>query len=276
MEIVYRALKSPEEMERAVDLQKNYWGEDGLSLVPSHMLLSMANYGGQVLGAYDGERLVGVLMGFIGADISHEDSTPAAQRLLVMSKRMIVLPEYRSHKIGEQLKQRQRQYALQHGIPLVTWTFDPLLARNAYLNIHKLGAIGQHYQLDYFGAHASNPTLSADRLVANWWVAHPHLERPAERPHPDAPCFNRVEHRPDFPVPHDLHPLTDEAQWLLEIPADFHALQARESKLSAHWRAHIRQAMQALFGAGYLATDVIRYHERVYYVFTRDDGSFSF
>ncbi|MCS6835088.1 MAG: hypothetical protein NZ750_03610 [Anaerolineae bacterium] len=276
-EILYRTLRSPAEMEQVVELQKGYWGDDGLALVPSHMLLSIANYGGQVVGAYDGDELVGVLIGFLGADIDADDAQSAAARLLVMSKRMIVLPQYRSQKIGEHLKWLQRDYALRHGVQLITWTFDPLLARNAYLNLHKLGAVGQRYQIDYFGASASHPTLSADRLVANWWVRHPHAQPNAPRPLPDnAQSFNRVRPFGDFSAPSELEGLQRPCSaWLVEIPADFPALQSVDPMLAADWRAHIRQAFTALLEAGYLASDFLRRDNRTFYVFTPDDGTFT-
>jgi predicted GNAT superfamily acetyltransferase len=276
-EILYRTLHSPAEMEQAVELQKGYWGDDGLALVPAHMLLSIANYGGQVIGAYDGDDLIGVLIGFIGADIDADDEQSAAARLLVMSKRMIVLPQYRSQKIGEHLKWLQRDYALRHGIQLVTWTFDPLLARNAYLNLHKLGAVGQHYQINYFGASAAHPNLSADRLAAHWWIRHPHAQPSAPRTLPDdAQPFNRVQPFGDFIAPTSLQAIQPCPAWLLEIPADFSALQSVDPTLAADWRAHIREAMTSLLQAGCLASDFLRHEGRTFYVFTPDDGTFAF
>jgi len=276
-DIIYRHLHTPAEMEQAVDLQKSYWGDDGLSLVPAHMLLSIANYGGQVIGAYDGSQLVGVLMGFLGADLEAIDQQAAAARLLLMSKRMIVMPQYRSQKIGEQLKWLQRDYALRHAVQLVTWTFDPLLARNAYLNLHKLGAVGQRYQVDYFGTSAAHPTLSADRLAAHWWVRHPHAQPHAARPLPNAmQPFNHVEARGAFRVPLGLETLTPHPAWLVEIPANFPDLQRADPDLAAGWRAHIRAALTMLLQAGYLASDFLRQDERTFYVFTPDDGTFTF
>jgi chorismate synthase len=267
-----RALHTPDELQQAVELQKIYWGSDMSDIVPLHMLLSMAHYGGHVFGAYVEGALVGLLMGFLGAKITPEDRTPARDTLLVMSKRMVVLPEYRNYKIGEQLKQAQRRFALDHGVALVTWTFDPLIARNAYLNLHKLGAVGQAYELNFFGANAANPTLSGDRLVANWWVAHPHTADRSTREYPDAVLVSAVEAgRPRF-----LGAALGEAALLLEIPPDILGLAAADAGLAEAWRAYAREAFPALLAAGYLATDVIRRGEQTFYVFTPDDGTFTF
>lgn len=264
MNIQIRSLATMEELEAAVELQKIYWGEDMGDLVPHHMLLSFSRYGGHVHGAYEDGRLVGVLMGFLGAEISTDGTEDALSRLYVMSKRMVVLPEYRGKKIGEDLKLAQRDFAIRHNIQLVTWTFDPLLSRNAYLNLHKLGAVGQHYRENYFGASASNPVLSADRLEVNWWVKHPHMSYRTEQNAASAPIANEATQRfaiPDAPVIR------------LEIPAEFQTLEATEA---ANWRAFIRPSFQALLEAGYIATDFIRVENRVFYVFTRDDGTYSF
>ena len=276
IEITIRTLHSPEEMEAAVDLQKIYWGDDMGDLVPGHMLTSIANYGGHVHGAFDGDKMVGMLLGFLGADISPNDTRHAPSRMLVMSKRMVVLPEYRSHKIGEKLKLAQADFARQHGIQLVTWTFDPLLSRNAYLNLHKLGAIGQKYLEDYFGGKSGNPVLQSDRLVANLWVNHPHVTNRAVIDANNAPVANGVSlSSASLLVPQDFH-TPDSLCIRLEIPMEFQPIESLDMQLARHWRDHVRQGFNSLLGAGYIATDFMRVENRVFYVFTRDDGSFDF
>jgi chorismate synthase len=264
MSISIYSLATTEELETAVELQKVYWGDDMGDLVPHHMLLSFSRYGGHVHGAYDEGRLVGVLMGFLGAEINTDGNEDAPSRLYVMSKRMVVLPEYRGKKIGEDLKLAQRDFAIRHNIQLVTWTFDPLLSRNAYLNLHKLGAVGQHYRENYFGASASNPVLSADRLEVNWWVKHPHTTYRTQQNAENAPLANNAKqdfHLPNAPVIR------------LEIPSEFQSLEPAEAPA---WREFIRPAFISLLEAGYIATDFIRVENRVFYVFTRDDGSYTF
>jgi chorismate synthase len=286
--ITIRELTTSAEMATAVDLQKNYWGEDMGALVPAHMLMSLATHGGHIPAAFDGDKMIGLLIGFVGADLSDSDDTrPIAKRLLVMSKRMVVLPDYRSHNIGTLLKLAQRDFAIRYGIELVTWTFDPLLARNAYLNLYKLGAIGQRYAVNYFGADTAYQMLSDDRLVVNWWVSHPHTQ-----PHVDgtAPKFSIQELlasgvcllNPAQRNPAGL--LTPPATLttpfgdilLLEIPMDFVALQQEDNALGRAWRDHVREAFQLAFGAGYVVTSFAREDERTCYVFTRDDGTYTF
>lgn len=274
--ITIRTLHTSAEMDAAVALQKVYWGDNMADLVPAHMLLSMARYGGHIHAAYDGDNMVGMLMGFLGSDIHPDDAHDAPSQLYVMSKRMVVLPAYRGQKIGEHLKQAQRQFAQQHNIQLVLWTFDPLLSRNAYLNLHKLGAIGQKYEENYFGTDATNPVLSADRLQVNWWVNHPSLKKRQHINASNLPILNPVSlSENSLLVPHDLKQLSDDAL-RLEIPMEFVPLERIDPDLGQQWRDTVREAFTYLLSNGYLATDFARIENRVFYIFTRDDGTYTF
>jgi predicted GNAT superfamily acetyltransferase len=169
-----RTLQKLEEMHEAVELQKTYWGTDLESVVPAHMLFSLATSGGHVIAAFDGDKMIAVVIGFLGTDIQ-EPTRPAMANLRIVSKRMIVLPEYRGQGVGYKLKKRQREFAMRQGIRLVTWTFDPLLTANAHLNIRKLGAISTSYFEDYYGTSNEgglSRTGSSDRLLVEWWVTN--------------------------------------------------------------------------------------------------------
>lgn len=275
-EIAIRTLHSVDEMSAAVDLQRVYWGNNMEDLVPEHMLLSIARYGGHIHAAYDGGKMVGLLIGFLGADIHPDNAVDAPSQLYVMSKRMVVLPEYRGQRIGEYLKQAQRQFAMRHNIQLVLWTFDPLLSRNAYLNLHKLGAVGQKYEKDYFGTSAGNPVLSADRLQVNWWVNHPLLNEQKEIDFANLPVVNSVSLSDDgLLIPNDFQLLENEIL-RLEIPIEFAPLERVDPDLAKRWRDFVRHAFTELLNAGYLATDFARIENRVFYIFTQDDGTFTF
>jgi len=283
-EITLREIRTPAEMDEAVDLQKIYWGEDMGALVPAHMLLAIVNHGGHVPAAFDGDRMVGLLIGFLGADRDAVTADKLLSRcMLVMSKRMVVLPEYRSYNIGTRLKLAQREFALTYQIPLVTWTFDPVLARNAYLNLHKLGAVGQKYAVSYFGSDSAYAMLSDDRLVANWWVAHSHAVIHAEGRAPSlsqatlltVQTLNETTLYDDLLRPgHTNTPVGEPL--LLEIPMDYPTLEKRDAGLARAWRDHLRECFTTAFEAGYLATDFMREGDKTYYVFTRDDGTFDF
>lgn len=275
-DITIRALQTADELEAAVDLQKVYWGHQMTDLVPYHMLLSIMKYGGHVYGALDGDVLVGMLLGFLGAELLPQGHEPAPQRLFVMSKRLVVLPEYRGRKIGERLKRAQRDFARRHSIPLVRWTFNPLLARNAYLNLHKLRAVGQQYEEDYFGQGVTHETLRADRLVTNWWVNHPHVEHPPVYHPAQYPVANTVSLTSHgYLEPSQVETVSSPIV-RLEIPSEFEPIVRNQPTLAAQWRLHVRQAMPALLQRGYVAVDFVRLENRAFYVFSRNTQGYQF
>jgi predicted GNAT superfamily acetyltransferase len=267
-DIKIRRLLSAAEHDQAVELQKSYWGEDAAYLVPRHMLHSVSHYGGHVLGAFDGDGLVGLVIGFIGTDIDIDapDARPAMANLLIMSKRMAVLPAYRGRNIGFRLKMAQRDIAMKQAIRLVTWTVDPLLAANAHLNIRKLGAVIQRFSANYFGLDAPD-SLRADRLIVEWWVAHRRVtERAAGRGSRlalkqyldvHAPIVNRADASGDWLKPRSMTDVPGSSFALVEIPADFRELEAAHRSLADQWRYHIRDVFSRMLTAGFVVTDFV-------------------
>lgn len=120
--------------------------------------------GGQVLGAFDGGRMIGFTMALAGV---HDDG-----KVFLHSHMTAVVPEFRDRGVGRMLKLLQRDDALRRGIGLVEWTFDPLELKNAYFNLVRLGAVVRRFIPNCYGItdsplHAGLPT---DRLVAEWWL----------------------------------------------------------------------------------------------------------
>lgn len=293
--ITIRLLHELDEMYEAVELQKIYWGDDVESLVPAHMLFTIAKSGGHVIVAEDndlGNRMVGVLIGLLATDVPATDNRPAMTSLMIASKRMVVLPEYRGSGIGNRLKLAQRDQAIKQGIRLISWTFDPLLAPNAYLNLSKLGCTCQKYLQDYYGTNAENPLVtlgSSDRLVADWWVTQRRVE---ERIHGGRPTIS-VENYLNanatiFNTPHvvdgKLYPeenpqLPTGVFTLLEVPLNYTAMLNTDPALAMQWQGHIRGAFQYLMSQGYIALDFVRDHyegrDRGFYLMG-DDSDYNF
>lgn len=277
-------LMSTAQHQQAVELQKHYWGDDASNLVPRHMLFSISHYGGHVLGAYDGHELVGFVIGFIGADIDVDDENarPAMANLLIMSKRMLVLPGYRGRNIGYRLKMAQRDIALKQAIRLVTWTVDPLLAANAHLNIRKLGAVIQRFSANYFGLEEKDG-LRADRLIVDWWVSHRRVaERAAGRGSKltlrqyldvRAPIVNRADASGDWLRPRPMTAAPGSSFALVEIPADFRELEAAHRSLADQWRYHIRAVFSRMLSADFIVTDFVsdmfEGRKRAFYLLSR-------
>lgn len=266
-QITIRPLYELAEMYDAVELQKTYWGEEIESVVPAHMLFTIALYGGQVLAAMDGDKMIGVLIGLLGADMT-QDERPAMANLMIASKRMVVLPEYRSQGIGYQLKLAQREFAIKQGIRLVTWTFDPLLSRNGYLNLRKLGSISQKYVENLFGTGGELSSLgSSDRFSVEWWVWTPRVEARVNgedgKPSLDAEIergamiVNPTAQKNGYIYPSDHDINVDETHLLVEIPPNYPDIETADPGLALGWRDHSRGIFQNLMGRGYLVTDFI-------------------
>jgi len=155
------------EFEACLDLEKRVWGSNDLDVVPSAMFVVVHETGGQVLGAFDRDA-GGQMVGFTLAMAAFRGPLR-----YLHSHMTAVLEPYRDRGIGRLLKQFQRSDALERGVELVEWTFDPLELRNAYFNIERLGVIVRRYLPNIYGIttsplHGGMPT---DRLVAEWWLA---------------------------------------------------------------------------------------------------------
>jgi len=180
---VIRELHAEAELREAVALQKTIWGWEDADLLPFRMYVVATKIGGQLLGAFDGERIIGFCLSIPGVKPDG--------KVYLHSHMMGVLPEYRNQGIGRQLKARQKEDALARGIDLIEWTFDPLDMKNAYFNIERLGVIVRRYVRNQYGISSSmlHGGLPTDRCVAEWW-----LEKPREQ----VAVVERIEVPPDI------------------------------------------------------------------------------
>ena len=266
-----KLLKTLDEMRVAVELQKTFWGNDLESIIPAHMLFSIASYGGHVLAATDGTLMVGVLIGFLGTNME-ETARPAMANLQMVSKRMVVLSEYRGQGVGYRLKLAQRDATIQQGVRLVTWTFDPLMALNAHLNIRKLGAISHRYLEDYYGTSDEGrlATLgSSDRLQVEWWVTNRRVEERLNGKRGDlnlqqyldanTPIANATtgdSHGTPWPAEQTIMP--SGTLVLVEIPVNFSTIAKNDPVLARAWRLHSRDLFKRLMSVGFVVTDFVR------------------
>lgn len=164
-----RRLTALAEFDRCVELQRQVWEFADLDLVPTPIFVVAAHTGGQVLGAFDGEQIVGFILALAGY---------REGRVFLHSHMAAVLPRYQNAGVGRRLKFEQRAEALERGIRLVEWTFDPLELRNAHFNLERLGAIARHYLPNLYGQTTSplHGSLPTDRLVAEWWIDTPRVD----------------------------------------------------------------------------------------------------
>jgi predicted GNAT superfamily acetyltransferase len=184
--ILIRECEGHDELEACVRLQVETWGYDQADVIPRKAFLVMQKIGGQIIGAFDtslpdaspqGEpnSLVGFAMSLPGVKSGAKNGL--APRPYLHSHMLAVREPYRNRGLGAQLKLEQRREAMSRGIRLIEWTFDPLEIKNAFLNIHKLGAIVCGYRVNFYGVSSSRLQggLPTDRLLAEWHLDSPRV-----------------------------------------------------------------------------------------------------
>lgn len=208
-----RDLNGMAEFRLAEELQNAVWGREDTA-DPADLMMVIQHEGGLVAGAFQDGGLIGYIFGFPTRDLTIQHS-----------HRLAVLPQARGLGLGRRLKLYQRDWCLERGITHVRWTFDPLRATNAHLNIGRLGARVTTYHVDYYGAmEGINQGTPSDRLLADWFLRSNAATALAEgRPHLDAPIALRL------PIPRDFAKLLDTDR----AAALAHRLRVRDMMLKA-------------------------------------------
>ncbi len=181
-----RSLTTIAELRAVEALQRAIWGMTDRDVVPAHQLLAASASGGIVLGAVEPSGdLVGFCYGFVGQ---------RAGQFLFYSHMAGVIPRARERGVAFRLKRAQRAAALDRGLDHMIWTYDPLQGANAYLNLHKLGARGSRYYVDYYGEMDDelNRGRPSDRLEVDWWLNDPRVEALMRGATPPLPEGERV------------------------------------------------------------------------------------
>lgn len=235
-----RELDGNAEFLRCLELQKLIWGSDFAEAVPPAILMVARRTGGIVAGAFVDD---GVLAGFVFGITGFVDGAPVH-----WSDMLGVRPDCRGRGIGLALKCYQRETLLARGVTRVRWTFDPLEARNAYINLNRLGATASEYIRDCYGnsdspLHAGLPT---DRLVIDWQLDSAAVRRRMEAA--GGPAGNAGAERDAGSA--------DVAE--IRVPADFQQLRARDMEEARRWRETTRREFEERFARGYVATSVLR------------------
>jgi len=260
-----RTLTTADELRQVFDLEQTIWGYESIEdSVPVIMLLVSVRTGGLVVGAYDGNRLVGFAYALPGI----RDGKP-----FQWSHMLGVVPEYRASGLGRRLKVEQRRLAMQSGVDLIAWTYDPLQAANAHLNFAKLGTIAREYHLDaYPGSsstlHAGTPT---DRLIAEWWLrsdrvverlsaaagGEPERQRVAAALASGVVAVNRVREAGEWLAPDGQDLSLDAPRLAVTIPTGFTEMQQRDLPLARAWRLATREIFTTHLARGYEVTDFL-------------------
>jgi predicted GNAT superfamily acetyltransferase len=256
--IVIRDLETIEDLRKVEPVEREVWGLADRDVAPMTLLIACKEAGSILVGAFDGNALVGFAFAF--PSIEHGG-------LAMHSHMLALLPQYRDLDLGYKLKLAQRQRALEKGITKMSWTFDPLQSRNAHFNFAKVGVLSDCYRIDFYG-HDSSSVLhqnGTDRLWLTWPMDSGRVERrlscreqsTRELPSDAVPVvMAELGGRPC----HGRFPAalaTKKAS--IAIPNDIVSLEGRDSAVAWEWRLATRWAFTELMKAGFVVTD---YHRR--------------
>ncbi|MYD72098.1 MAG: GNAT family N-acetyltransferase [Acidobacteria bacterium] len=236
--LTFRRFESREDYAACVALQRDVWGDDFVDVVPATILMVSQRVGGVSAGAFDPDgRLVGFVFGITGFD----GGGPVH-----WSDMLAVRPEARGRGIGKRLKLFQRDLLLAQGVRRMHWTYDPLVARNANLNLNGLGARAVEYVPNMYGDTRStlHAGLETDRFVVEWELDEKTTSGPAgggtgdENPVVDV-TFDDGAGLPDDPAVR------------IAVPADIDAVKSTDPERARAWQRTHRRAFGWYLTHGY-------------------------
>lgn len=267
--VVVKELRTIEEIEEVRQLEREIWASE---CVPVHQIVSSINNGGLVLGAYLKDELVG----FNYSHAGFLDGEPYLYSHLLGIKR-----EFRELGIGELIKHKQKEIAGEMGYAKSKWGFDPLEARNGYLNFTKLRTYSKTYLPNYYGElnDPFNKLLPSDRILVEWnindgdylrWDSK--IEELKEEAVEIAPWCLSIVGLPildkDHAFDHNMSFIKD--AYLLPVPLSFQKIKIESPSLAEDWRYKVRTIFQTLFSQGYAVVHLTQKNEHVgHYLFVK-------
>jgi chorismate synthase len=243
--------------DACVLLQKVVWGLADIEVTSAIQLIATVHAGGLLQLA---ETTQGEPVGFSYAFPALRGGLPHLH-----SDMLAVIPEYQRQGVGLRLKWAQREEALSRGIGLITWTFDPMQARNAHLNLRRLGAVAVEFLPDFYGVTTSalHHGMRTDRLLILWELNSARVkerlregEPPRTEPAPPFPRINDVKWQAGWPVSSDPHLDLQAPELLLEIPPDWDVLAKAAPRVAEGWHNRVQTAFTEYFARGYVAADL--------------------
>lgn len=241
-----RILQGVAEQNLAREIFDLVWPSDEGTQITSNLLQALSHSGAYLSGGFIGGEIVVASFAFPGIDNEGH--------LHLHSHMAAVKPEYRNRNLGSAIKWHQRDWALAHGYQRITWTFDPLVRRNAKLNLGKLGARVFEYFPDFYGdlpdaLNAGDPT---DRAMARWDLDSGRVKAASENQLQGIePTDIRVALGIDGGIPIEKHVLKDLRTVLCYIPADIIEIRAQDSALALKWRLALRNQLQPRLESGW-------------------------
>jgi predicted GNAT superfamily acetyltransferase len=240
--VTLRPLSTLDDADRILEVMIATWGAH--QLLPREMIHALAESGNVPWGAFDGEEMIGYVLGWTGID--PEEGLHAHSHMLA------ALPDRRHQGVGFALKLAQRAQALEQGIHLVRWTFDPLVARNAYFNLWKLGAVADQFRRDFYGqmTDSLNRGERSDRFVVRWDLDRP--PGPRDITGSDGSAVLERSDDGDAPAPVSVG-VPSGGVALVQIPREYADIRRRAPGLAGAWRDALAEAAEACLDAGLVA-----------------------
>jgi predicted GNAT superfamily acetyltransferase len=252
--VIVRALRAPAEFRQAQEVARRAWGWPDRDLPPITDLVATAHVGGVVAGAFEGQDMLGFVTGLPRVGLGEP---------CLHSHMLAVVPEAQGRGLAVRLKLFQRRFCLDRGVRLVTWTYDPLLVKNAALNLNRLRARATTYVRDFYGPMGGiYHGLPTDRFEVRWRLDAQAVARAATGRAPlpqDWAALPRAEPRR----------LPRERRLVVEVPSGAPALYARDPEAALRARLELRQVAERLFARGYAATAVRPGPQQALYLFER-------
>jgi predicted GNAT superfamily acetyltransferase len=274
MTVLVRPARERGDYDACVRLQREVWGLSDLEITSAIQLVATVHAGGSLLVAESAGDIVGFCYAFAAL---------RGNEAHLHSDMLAVHPAARGRGVGPRLKWAQREEALRRSLRLVTWTFDPMRAGNARLNLHRLGAVAREFLPDFYGTTSSalHHGLATDRLLVRWELDRARVARRAAGGAVTSPAFDalpainevKVSGRGEVPVSSPPRLDLDGKELLLEIPDDWDAVVRADAGLAREWQDVVRRAFESLFARGYEAAGFVSTEgarPRVGYVLRRD------
>lgn len=258
-----RELHDLESMQQASQLLDAVWTDPTGTIMPMNLIRALASAGSYVAGAELDGRMVGAVIGFLGM---HD------REVVLHSHILGVLEATRGRSVGFALKHHQRAWCLARGITTMLWTFDPLVRRNAYFNLSKLGAIGARYEPNFYGEMTDgiNAGDESDRMVVVWQLDDPRVSAAAEGRLPGAVDGARADVLLDADGDGAPRTFAVEGDTLrCRIPEDILAMRTEQPDLALRWRHALRDTLGAVMSDGY---HVVGMDRAGWYTVTRSTG----
>lgn len=275
-DVTIRALTALDEILPIEKLQEEIWGYGSRKgppfPYPARCLFEFAESGGLVAGAFDRQQIVGFAVAWIGREKNN-------CRLYLHSQLVGILEEYRDMGLGYRLKMFQKDFALQAGLSLIKWTFDPLQTRNAYLNLHKLGAIVRKFAPNYYGYVESkqNEGMPTDRFWAEWYIDGS-LDLGACQANcaPEdlyvAKAINTVEWSDGRPYVTNVELNLEDGELIVVVPNNIQELRRSHKSVAVDWQDKLRQIFKCYLPK-YYVVDFIRDEGCSFYLLKRIESA---